>query len=194
MKIYFHMNIENFSNCYLVVNEDTRLAVIIDPGKINEKIINQIEDGGYELCAVLITQNHRGNIHGIDTLRRIYDVDVYAADGEVAGSDTIIIKGEGVLNVAGLAIDYWLLPGHSADSIVYKIGSVLFTGDSLTAGAIGETTSSYAKKTLLNGIRTKILNHQDDTIIMPGHGPLTSVGAERLYNLDINPPKKEVMY
>lgn len=190
MKIYFHMNIENFSNCYLIVNEETKLAVIIDPGKINEKIINQIEDGGYELCAVLVTQNHAGNVHGIETLRRIYDIDIYAADGEVAGNATIIIKGEGVLKVAGLDIAYFALPGHSADSLVYKIGTVLFTGDSLTAGAIGETTSSYAKKTLLNGIRSKILNHQDDTIIMPGHGPLTSVGAERMYNIDLNPPTR----
>ncbi len=189
MKIYFHMNIENFSNCYLIVNEDTKLAVIIDPGKINEKIINQIEDGGYELCAVLVTQNHPGNVHGIETLRRIYDIDVYAADSEVAGNATVVIKGEGVLKVAGLDISYFSLPGHSADSIVYNIGTTLFTGDSLTAGAIGETTSSYAKKTLLNGIRTKILSYQNDMIIMPGHGPLTSVGAERLYNIDLNPPK-----
>ncbi|MCR5724227.1 MAG: MBL fold metallo-hydrolase [Treponema sp.] len=191
MKIYFHMNIENFSNCYLIVNEISKLAIIIDPGKINEKIINQIEDDGYELCAVLITHNHPGNVHGLKTLRRIYDVDIYAADGEVAEGETNVIKGEGVLRIAGLDIVYFALPGHAADSIVYKIGTVLFTGDSLTAGAIGETTSSYAKTTLINGIKSKIFSHQDDTIIMPGHGPLTSVGAEKKYNLDLNPPPKK---
>ena len=190
MKIYFHMNIENFSNCYLVVNEETKLAIIIDPGKINEKIINQIEDDDYELCAVLVTQNHPANVHGIETLRRIYDIDIYAADSEVANGDTIVIKGEGVLKIAGLEILYFSLPGHSADSIVYKIGTVLFTGDALTAGALGETTSSYAKSTLINGIKAKVFTYQDDTIIMPGHGPLTSVGAEKLYNLDMNPPVK----
>ena len=192
MKIYFHMNIESFSNCYLVVNEATKLAIIIDPGKITKEIIAQIEDGGYELCAVLLTQNLPGHLHGLATLQKIYNVDVYAADTEVAGTKTILIKGEGVIKVAGLDVVYFALPGHAADSMVYKIGTVLFTGDALTAGALGETTSSYAKATLTNGIKTKIFTHDDDTVIMPGHGPLTSVGAEKLFNIDINPlPKSD---
>lgn len=187
MKIYFHMNIENFSNCYLVVNEETKLAIIIDPGKITKEIINQLEDGGYELCAALLTQNQQGQLHGIRTLRKLCELDVFAADTAIEGEKTILLRGEGVLKLAGLDITYFALPGHAADSMVYKIGSVLFTGDALTAGAVGETTSSYAKTTLLNGIRTKIFTHSDDTIIMPGHGPLTSVGAEKLYNIDLNP-------
>ena len=59
MKIYFHLNIESFSNCYSVVNEKTSEAVIIDPGKITKEMINQLEDNNYRPVAVLVTQPRR---------------------------------------------------------------------------------------------------------------------------------------
>jgi len=192
MKIYFHMNIESFSNCYVVVNEDTKQALIIDPGKITKEIINQIETDGYDLAACLITHNHPGHLHGLATLRRIYTPTIIAADTAVAGNETSVIKGEGVLNVAGLRVEYFALPGHSADSMVYKIENVIFTGDSLTAGEIGTTNSDYAKMTLTTGILTKVLTLHDDTVIMPGHGPMTSIGSERRYNIDLQNIVKEL--
>src|SRR5574344_278179 len=114
MKIYFHLNLEGFSNCYVVVNEETKKALIIDPGKITEEIINQIEGGGYQLCAVLVTHNHLSHIRGLATLRKIYKLTIYAADSEVAGSETNVISGDGTLKVGGLNIGYLSVPGHSA--------------------------------------------------------------------------------
>ena len=185
MKVYFHMNIESFSNCYVIVNEETKQALIIDPGKITKEIINQIEADGYELTACLITHNHPGHVHGLETLRKIYTPVIYAADTAVAGNETFVIKGESSMNIAGLTVDYFALPGHSADSMVYRIGNILFTGDALMAGELGSTSSDYAKMTLTSGIITKILPLHDDTVIMPGHGPMTSIGAERRYNIDL---------
>ena len=186
MKIYFHMNIEYFSNTYVVVNEFEKKAIIIDPGKITEEIINQIEGGGYSLTGVLITHNHKGHVAGLKTLRKIYDVAVYAADSETAGAITSVINGEGSIKIAGLNIGYCNLPGHSSDSMVFKIGNVLFTGDTIEAGKIGDTTSNYSRRMLITGIKEKILTQQDGTFIMPGHGPITSVGAEKMYNEDLN--------
>lgn len=186
MKIYFHMNLEFFSNCYVVVNEFEKKAIIIDPGKVTDEIINQIEDGGYTLSAVLITHNHKGHIAGLKTLRKIYDVAVFAADSELAGSMTSVIKGDGSIKIAGMNIGYFNLPGHSSDSMVYKIGNVLFTGDTVEAGRIGDTSSAYSRKILITGVKEKILSQQDGTFIMPGHGPMTSVGAEKMYNADVN--------
>ncbi len=186
MKVYFHMNLDSFSNCYVVTDDKTRQALIIDPGKIRKEMIDQIEDGGYHLVAALITHNHPGHLQGLATLKKIYDIQVYAADYDIAGSPASTIKGDGTIKIAGLNVTHFALPGHTADSMVYKIGNVLFTGDTIHAGKIGETNSSYSKKTLLTGLRTKILTQQEDTLIMSGHGPMTSVGAERMFNLDID--------
>ncbi len=193
MKIYFHLSVEEFTNSYVVVNENpaVKQAIIIDPGKISPDIIQQIEDGGYNLTTVLITHNHYNHVRGLTTLRKIYSPQVYAADYDIVGTKAIVLNGDGKLTLAGLPISYFSVPGHSFDSMVYKIGNVLFTGDTVTSGIIGETTSQYSKKLLCDNIREKIFSQTDDTVIMPGHGPPTTVGAEKLYNLDMHPTDSE---
>lgn len=186
MKAYFYMNLESFSNCYVVVNELTKQAIIIDPGKITKQIINQIEDNDLTLCSVLITHNHPGHTKGLSTLKKIYDVSVYAADLGIATNQSTVLKGDGVFEIAGLKVNHYSIPGHSSDSVVYKIENVFFTGDTLMAGTIAPTNNGYAKRILLNGIKTKILPNNDDTIIMPGHGPMSSLGAERMFNIDLD--------
>lgn len=185
MKIYFHLNIDSFSNCYAVVNEKTSEAVIIDPGKITKEMINQLEDNHYRPVAVLVTHNHEDQLRGLKTFLKIYDADVYAAESNIFGIQTKVIHGEGRLNLAGLEIEYFPVPGHSPDSIVYKIGTVLFSGDVIGAGTIGETNSNYSKMILKRGVEQKILSQPEDTTIMPGHGPITTVAAERSFNIDI---------
>ena len=185
MKIYHHLDFAKLTNCYLVVNEITKEALIIDPCKISNALIAQIEQDKYNLVAVLITHKHTNHYRGLKTLRKIYDFTVYAADNELA-SGMNILKDEGVKKIAGLNVEYFSLPGHSADSMVYKIGSVLFTGDVIFAGTIGSSSCSYTKKHLCKGITSKILSLNDDTVIMPGHGPMTSVAAEKEFNLDLS--------
>ncbi len=185
MKIYFHMNIESFSNCYVIVNEETNEALIVDPGKITKEMIVQLETNHYKPVAVLVTHNHADHLRGLTTLLKIYDADVYAAETNVLGIQTKFIHGEGKLLLAGLEVEYFPVPGHSPDSLVYKIGSVLFTGDAIGAGTIGETNSNYSRMILKRGIEQKILTQTEDTTIMPGHGPLTTVAAERSFNIDI---------
>ncbi len=184
MKVYIHTDIESFSNCYLIVEEQTGLAIIIDPGKIYETMIAKIESNRFSLVASLITHNHSGHTKGLSTLKKIYDVAVYAADMELASSPSCVLRGDGTIRIAGLNVSYFSVPGHSSDSMVFKIGNILFTGDTLEAGTIGKTNSAYAKHTLVMGIRAKILTQYEDTIIMPGHGPMTSVGAEKMFNID----------
>lgn len=188
MKFYFHLNIDTFSNTYVVLDEHSKCAVIIDPGKPTNEVLKQIETDGYTLCAALITHNHEENIRGLNTLRRIYDLSVYAADIDVANTAETTIKGDGILKFGGINVEYFSVPGHTADSIVYKIGTVLFTGDVISAGEIGSTTSSYAKNLLCKGIQTKIFTQSDDTVIMASHGPMTSVSAEKMYNLAATAP------
>lgn len=187
MKIYFHLTLEGFTNCYVVVNDDPSVkeALIIDPGKISNEIIDQIEAGGYKLTAVLITHNHTNHVRGLTTLNKIYSPTVYAADYEIGKKKSVILHGDGTVIAAGLTVQFFSVPGHTPDSMVFKIGNVLFTGDTLTSGVIAETTSQYSRKMLDSKIREKIFSQTDDTIIMPGHGPPSTVSAEKQYNLDI---------
>ena len=171
MKVYFHLNIEGFSNAYLIVNPAVKEALIIDPGKITTKMIDQIEQNKYALTAVFITHNHKSHTRGLTTLQKIYAPKIYAADYEVAKTETSVLRGDGIIKAAGLNVSYMSLPGH--------------TGDVLFAGQAGPTNSSYAKKTLIANIASKILSQQENTVILPGHGPPSSVGAERQFNLDM---------
>lgn len=177
MKIYFHLNAGGFSNCYVIVNEQTSEAIIIDPGKITEEIISQIEDNHLKLTAVLITHNHGSHVDGLKTLRKIYSPKIYAADWEVAGNDTTVINGDGKTRIAKMQVRYMTIPGHTSDSVVYNIGNVLFTGDVLSAGEIGATNSSYSEYILRSNIEQKIFSQLDSVVLMPGHGPPTTLGA-----------------
>ena len=152
MKIYFHLNLEGFSNCYVIVNELTSEAIIVDPGIITPQIIENIENGDYKLTGVLVTHNHGSHVHGLQTLRKIYSPKIFAADWEVAGNETSVLKDEGIIQIAGLTVGYTSVPGHTPDSMVYKIGSVLFTGDVISAGKIGSSNNKFSEKALIKNI------------------------------------------
>ena len=187
MKIYFHLCLEEFTNCYLVVNDNPKIkeALIVDPGKISNESIMQIENGGYQLTGVLVTHNHENHVQGLSTLTKIYSPYIYAADYGIAGKRTVLLRGEGTIKVAGLNVEYFSLPGHSADSMIFKIENVIFTGDTLTSGIIGETNGTFFKNMLRSNIQKKIFSQTDDTILMPGHGPPSTVASEKQFNLDI---------
>jgi glyoxylase-like metal-dependent hydrolase (beta-lactamase superfamily II) len=189
MKIYFHLDLDSFSNCYLITNDETREAVIIDPCKITGDLLSQIERGPYTLAAVFVTHNHAKHLNGLATIRKIYSPRVYAADYEVAGASTIILKDSGIIHEAGIDIHFISVPGHSFDSICYKISQVVFTGDVITAGLVGNTDSNYAKRTLVSHIKSRLFIDEDFYVIMPGHGPPTSIGAEKQLNIGVNPKK-----
>ena len=191
MKVYFHLNEGGFSNCYLVVNEISNQAIIIDPGKITKEIIARIEDNHLNLSAVLITHNHGSHADGLKTLRKIYFPKVFAADWTVAANDTTVITGDGTTQIEGMQVSYLTIPGHTSDSVVYKIGSILFTGDVLLSGEIGKTNSSYSEYILRSNIEHKIFSQLDTTVLMPGHGPPSTLGAAKaIYNQNLT--KKQI--
>lgn len=182
MKIYSHLNLSGFSNCYVIVNEKIHEALIVDPGKITTSVIDTIEKGGHKLVGILVSHNHGSHVQGLASLRKIYTPKIYAADWEVAKNETNILKDDGVFKAADFDIEYFSIPGHTADSVVYKIGSVIFTGDCLFAGTIGSSNTKFSRRTLINNIKAKILSQSDETVIMPGHGPPTTVATERQFN------------
>lgn len=179
MKVYVYLNLKGFSNTYLVTNEDAKEAIIVDPGEITEELISQIEDNHYKLSAVLITHNHVSHVEGLKTLQKIYTPKVYAADWEIAGEQTNVITGSGRIRIAKMLVTYIAMPGHTSDSVVYGVGNLLFTGDVLFAGSTGSTNSSYSEVILHSNIENKIFSQQDGMILLPGHGPPSSLAAAK---------------
>lgn len=182
MLIYYFINKNGFSNCYIIANERTKETIIIDPSDITEDIINTLESNSFHLSSVLVTHNHKTHIQGIKILTKIYSPKIFGADWEIEGKRTIFLAGEGKIKTAGLTVHYMLVSGHSSDSMIYKIGNALFIGDVLSAGKIGSTNSSYSKYELCTNITQKILSQQDNTIMFPGHGPPTTVESEKQFN------------
>lgn len=185
MKIYFTLNTGGYSNTYIISNEKTNEAILIDPGLLSEEIIKKIEDNNLKLTAVLITHNHQSHVHGLKTLLKIYSPQIFGADLEIAGNKTNVITGDGSMSLAGMIVRYMNLPGHSSDSMIYQIGNAIFTGDTLSAGILGGTNSSYSKHLLRRNVEEKILSQQENTVLFPGHGPPTTVAAEKEFNNDI---------
>ena len=102
----------------------------------------------------------------------------------------IIHDGE-IIQTCGITVKSISVPGHSADSMVFKIGKLIFTGDCLHAGLIGKTLSQYGLSLLKEQLALKILSLPDDCLLLPGHGPPSSVGTEKLYNLGFQKTKAE---
>jgi len=201
MKLFFHYCSYGFSNCYILGAEasdsgqnsnEPMDAIIIDPGSMDEKILRTIENNNFNLRSALITHDHPHHVKGLRTLKRIYDAEIFGINQIIQGQKATMVKDGDKVNISGFDIEVISIPGHSSDSAVYMIGSVLFTGDVLTAGLVGSTFSSYGAVTQMNKLRGRLLSLPDDYIVLPGHGPPTTLEAERRYNTDIisfNPNK-----
>lgn len=98
---------------------------------------------------------------------------------------TDLLEGAGSLQLAGVLIEFAPLPGHSPDSFVFHVAlfQKVFGGDTLFAGSIGRTDLPGGDhQLLLNGIRERLLSLPDQTEVLPGHGPRTTIGQERATN------------
>jgi len=184
MKLFFHYCSLGFSNCY-ILGSQTQDAIIIDPGSMNINILKTIENNNFRLRAVLVTHSHKTHVNGLATLKRIYDVEVFAINQTIQEHKTKMIKDGGKIAIDGFNIEVIAVPGHSSDSAVYLIDRMLFTGDVLSAGFVGSTSSSYGAATQMNKLRGRILSLPSDYIVLPGHGPPSTLEAERRFNNDI---------
>jgi hydroxyacylglutathione hydrolase len=185
MKLYQLYSLYGFSNVYMLGNEATKEALVVDPAEMNVALLDQIEKDSYALKGILITHNHAHHVRGLRTMLKIYDAPVFAANAQVLGVPCRIVRDGESFALCGVTIDVYSVPGHSPDSIVYRVDRLLFTGDALHAGLIGRTLSPYNAVTLAERLQARILAQPDDCVILPGHGPPSTVGTERRFNVGL---------
>ena len=199
-------------NCTILWNPDSRSGVVIDPGGDVAQILARLIALDITVEAILLTHGHLDHAGGVEELREALGPQPEGAPVPVIGPDrrdafllsgiakqaaTYSIPGmrdakpdrfldDGdVLELAGRRLEVLLVPGHTPGHVAFldRAAQLLIAGDTLFAGSVGRTDFPYGDGALLvRSIRDKLLPLGDDVVVMPGHGPATSIGAERRSN------------
>ena len=185
MRIYSHFVSGHLINQYLIVNDENKEAVMIDAPDLDGNMIEIIEKNHFTLKALLITHSHEAHIKSLGTIYKIYNPTLYAYFEEIGGMRTRKVEDKLIIREAGLEFECLHVPGHSLDSICYRTGSAIFTGDTLQSGFISQTRALVEKELLIEGIKEKLMDYPDNTLIFPGHGPLSKIRIEKMFNQDI---------
>ena len=197
-------------NSYIIWRRGRDDAVVIDPGFDTETILERLRRHGLHLAAILNTHGHADHIAGNQAMKEAYpDAPLLIggneafllrdADANLSGpfgaplyspaADRLVADSERI-EIAGLGFEVREIPGHSPGSVVFVCDqfdpAFVFGGDVLFAGSIGRTDLGGNLRQLLLGIRAKLLSLPDTTVVYPGHGPATTVGAEKRSNPFVN--------
>ena len=187
------------ANCYILVDEKTRRAIIIDPGDEAEKILRKVNAEELEIIYIVNTHAHIDHIGANDMIREetgacllIHSADApFLEDPEMNlsimidkkrkfSSPTRMLEEGDQIQVDGISLRVLHTPGHTPGSICLHVKDKLFTGDTLFAGSVGRTDLPGGNLLdLENSIKEKLLVFSDEVIVYPGHGPQTTIGKEK---------------
>ena len=170
-------------NAYLVWDPATREAVAFDTGADCGSMLRRIEKEDLGVRLILLTHAHPDHVADLHRLKKKTGAPVYISELEAEEGAETIAEGKR-FRAGSLKIEARLTSGHSPGGMTYVITGlarpVAIVGDSLFAGSMGGGNVSY--EDALRNNREKILTLPDETIICPGHGPLTTVGKEKRDN------------
>ncbi len=178
------------SNGYLFFLEDGKTAALVDPAGLPATLFAAIAAGPYALRYILITHKHADHCDATADVARAFpqaQIVMHRADvaaiGEYGRNALPIRDGDELPFGDAAAIRMLHTPGHTDGSSCFLFRSTLFTGDTLFAGSIG---GAYGERStyhdILAGVRSKIFALDDATVLMPGHGPPTTVAEEKAHN------------
>ena len=193
------------ANCYIVGSELTKEGMIIDPGDEARQILKSVRDGQLDIKFIVMTHGHIDHVGAVKEVKEatgaevcVHTDDAKSISGQegrlismpVSGlsypdpsSPDRLLKGGDSIDLGDLHFGVLHTPGHSPGGICLLGNGVLFTGDTLFNYGVGRTDlpgGSYSQ--LMNSLHTKLMVLPDNTIVYPGHGPETTIGAERSGN------------
>ncbi len=191
-------------NCSVIGDEASREAMVIDPGDQIEDVLAVVRQHGLQVKQIVITHAHIDHVGGAMKLRRLTGapillnqndsallqmLDVQAAWIGVAPPEAVQIDqhlADGdTLRAGGLSASVMHTPGHTEGSVClyFPAESKLIAGDTLFAGSIGRTDlPGGSLEKILRSLHQRVLALPDDTVVVPGHGPGTTIGEERESN------------
>lgn len=171
-------------NSYLVWNRRTCEAIAFDTGSRADMMLADIRQHGLTLKALFLTHTHRDHVAAYDSLLEATEYPTsYAPEAEPFGTSNPVKHGDR-WDIAGFNIEARLTCGHSPGGMTYVLDGlarpVALVGDSLFCMSQGGAPRAYAQA--LENNRKQILGLADDTVLCPGHGPLTTVAYEKTHN------------
>lgn len=196
-------------NTYVAYDEKSRDAVVIDPGMMNQHerdgVIQFLTDHSLHVKCVLITHVHVDHVASAAWLAQQCNASIYASEGDAPLSaalpaqaqrfglrisieplsvDKYVKEGDKLL-IGGEEIQVIAVPGHSLGGLAFYLpqSNTVFVGDSVFLGSIGRTDlPGGSQSQLIQSVKSKILTLPADTLVLPGHGPSTTVGDEQATN------------
>ncbi len=172
-----------FVNAYLVWDPATKQAVVFDTGSDGEAILQAVQERGLTICLILVTHTHHDHIMCLEALCSRSSAPAYVSPQEPTAGAEPLPQGV-VFEVGALRIKPLKTSGHSKGGTSYHVTGLekplVVVGDALFAASMGRGNVSY--QDALDNNRREIFSLSDETIICPGHGPLTTVGQEKRHN------------
>ena len=191
------------TNCYLVVDDKNKNAVVVDPGDTCAELEEALD--GVTLTDILVTHAHFDHIAGVSRLVELTAPtspphhpepdwpddparNLPAAMGEHTpavrvGRPSVLLQGGETTTLLERSLRVAHTPGHTPGHVIYIFDDVVFVGDLIFCASVGRTDFPGGdSRTLLESIRDQVLSLPDETRLLPGHGPWTTVGHERQNN------------
>jgi glyoxylase-like metal-dependent hydrolase (beta-lactamase superfamily II) len=172
-------NFEN--NCYVLIDPDSRQALIIDAAWEPERILDEVE--GLEVQRVLTTHGHQDHHQAFDPVRKKLGVPGGIAPGDAAMLKTppdFLIQDGDTFRFGRHEVRAVHTPGHTPGAICFLIGKHLFSGDTLFPGGPGNTKGDKQRfAEIIESIRRRLFTLPEDTVVYPGHGRDTTIGTEK---------------
>ena len=187
------------TNCYILLDEETMEAAVIDPADEAETLRDALENMGATLKYILLTHGHRDHTLAAPKLHEMFPdaaVYIHPADKgrvgiyrypmeELIGEDLKFYDDGDTLKLGNLAIEVITTPGHTGGSVCLRVGNALFTGDTLFAGSMGRIDLPGAQPDKMMSSLARLAKLEGDYDVYPGHMEPTTMARERQYNLYI---------